>query len=181
MRLFAGVDIPDEVKAALNSLLTRLRPLAKLSWSRPENLHITTQFIGEWPEERLDEMKAALASVPWSGGIEIAIKGLGWFPDARRPRVFWAGVDGGEALQKLARATSQAIEKVGVAIGDRPYAPHLTLARMRDPVPLDTLHKAIEALPSGCGFDFGAFRAECFHLYLSAGGKYTKLTTFPLP
>jgi 2'-5' RNA ligase len=180
MRLFVAVDIPEELKMALDSFLKPLRPAAKIAWSRPENLHITTQFIGEWPDDRLDEMKAALAAVPVDGAFDIAIKGIGWFPNARRPRVFWAGVDGGEPLRRLAHVTGQELAKLGVAIEERPYSPHLTLARMRDPVSLSAIHKALQAFPAGCGFDFGRFRANCFCLYRSAGGRYTQLAEFPL-
>jgi RNA 2',3'-cyclic 3'-phosphodiesterase len=180
MRLFAAVDIPEDVKIALDSFLKRLRPTAKLSWTRLDNLHITTQFIGEWPEERLDEIKQALAGVPVRGAIDIAVKGIGWFPNDRRPRVFWAGIDGGDALRTLARDTGQALAKIGVPIEEREFSPHLTLARMRDPVPLGALRQALGSLPSGCGFDFGAFRADRFCLYLSANGKYTQLAEFPL-
>ena len=180
MRLFAAVDIPEEVKMALDSFLKPLRPAAKLSWSHPENLHITTQFIGEWPEGRLDEVKGALAAIRFRGPLEITVKGIGWFPEARRPSVFWAGVDGGDALRTLARLTGQALSAIGVHLEERPYSPHLTLARIRERVPLDMLHRAIEAFPSGCGFDFGAFRAANFCLYLSAGGHYTRLAAFPL-
>ena len=101
MRLFTAIDIPADLTEALRSFVSRLRPTAKISWSPVENLHVTTKFIGEWPEPRLDEMKRALASVPAAGSIEITVKGLGWFPNERRPRVFWAGVDGGEALRSL--------------------------------------------------------------------------------
>ena len=180
MRLFAAIDIPQDVKMALDSFLKNLRPAAKLSWSRLDNLHITTQFIGEWPEERLDELKRALAAVPFRGPIDIAVKGVGWFPNPRHPRVFWVGVDRGDALRILARATGQAVAKLGVPVEEREYSPHLTLARIREAVPLDALEKVLQSIPSGCGFDFGAFRATGFHLYLSAGGKYTQLASFRL-
>ena len=164
----------------LRSLLKRLKPLAKLSWSRVENLHITTKFMGEWPQERLDEMKGALAAMPGPGPIEIAVRGLGWFPNERRPRVFWAGIEGGEALRALAQATEQAVAQLGVPVEDRAYSPHLTLARIKDSVPLDGLRNALQALPSECGFDFGSFRASSFFLYLSANGRYTQLARFPI-
>src|SRR5437868_6605174 len=102
MRLFTAIDLPVDMTEALRSFESRLRPAAAIRWSPVDNLHITTKFIGEWPEQRLEEMKRALASVPVSGGIHITVKGIGWFPDRRRPRVFWAGVDGGEALRSLA-------------------------------------------------------------------------------
>jgi 2'-5' RNA ligase len=180
MRLFTAIDIPSDLTEALRSFVSRLRPAAKISWSPVENLHVTTKFIGEWPEQRLDEMKRALASVQATGSIEIAVKGLGWFPNERRPRVFWAGVDGGDALRSLARATEQAVAQLGVATEERAYAPHLTLARIRETVALDRLHQTLESFPAGCGFDFGSFRATQFFLYLSAGGRYTQLAGFPL-
>jgi 2'-5' RNA ligase len=157
-----------------------LRPTAKIGWSLVDNLHITTKFVGDWPESRLDEMTRALSSVPVKGAIDIAIKGLGWFPNARRPRVFWAGVQGGEPLRSLALATEQAVAQLGIPIEERVYAPHLTLARIREAIPLDHLHQTIESFPAGCGFDFGSFTATQFFLYLSAGGKYTQLAGFPL-
>ena len=180
MRLFAAIDIPDEVKTALDCFQKRLRPAAKISWSPVANLHITTKFIGEWPEERMEEMTRALAGVPAVGPLEIAVKGVGWFPNERRPRVFWAGVDGGEPLRELARATDQATAALGVPVEDRPYSPHLTLARIRETVSLDALHLMLRSLPSDCGFNFGGFRARRFFLYLSAGGKYTQLAGFRL-
>jgi 2'-5' RNA ligase len=180
MRLFTAIDIPTDLTEALRSFVSRLRPTAKIAWSPVENLHVTTKFIGEWPEPRLDEMTSALASVPGTGSIEIAVKGLGWFPSERRPRVFWAGVDGGEGLRTLARTTDEVVTELGVPVEKREYSPHLTLARIRETVALDHLHQTLESFPAGCGFDFGSFRATQFFLYLSAGGRYTQLAGFPL-
>jgi len=180
MRLFVAIDIPAEIKDALRCFVDRLRPTAKIGWSPVDNLHITTKFIGEWAEPRLEEMKRALTSVPVKGAIDINVKGLGWFPNSRRPRVFWAGVEGGEPLRALARATGQAVAQLGVPIDERDYSPHLTLARIREAVPLERLHQTIESFPAGCGFDFGSFSARQFFLYLSSGGKYTQLAGFSL-
>ena len=103
------------------------------------------------------------------------IGGLGWFPNARNPRVFWAGVTAGEGLRQLAHATEAALHSIGVPKDDREYSPHLTLARIRERVPLDALRKVIDSLEST---EFGAFVAQEFYLYLSAAGKYTKLARF---
>jgi RNA 2',3'-cyclic 3'-phosphodiesterase len=177
MRLFTAIDLPADLTETLRSLVSRLRPAAEIAWSPIENLHITTKFIGEWPERRLDEMKRVLTAVPASGSLEITVKGVGWFPNARRPRVFWAGVEGGEALGTLARATEAAVAKLGVPIEKRNYSPHLTLARILETVALDRLRQELQA---DCDFDFGSFRASQFFLYLSAGGRYTQLAGFPL-
>jgi 2'-5' RNA ligase len=177
MRLFTAIDIPREVQVQLGALLDRLRPAAKLSWSPVEKLHITTKFIGEWPEDRLDEMKLALGKVTAARAVQIAVRGLGWFPNSRNPRVFWAGVEGGEDLKALARATERAVNAIGVAVEDREYSPHLTLARIRERVPLEALQLATTSVKST---GFGSFDARSFHLYLSRGGQYSKLAEFAI-
>jgi RNA 2',3'-cyclic 3'-phosphodiesterase len=177
MRLFTAIDMPRDVQSHLSALLDRLRPAAKLSWSAVEKLHITTKLIGEWPEERLDEMKRALGKVSASGAIRIAVRGVGWFPNQRNPRVFWAGVEGGEELKSLAHATEQAVHPLGVALEDREYTPHLTLARIRERGRLDELVKAVSSLEST---DFGAFETRAFFLYLSRAGQYSKLGEFAI-
>jgi 2'-5' RNA ligase len=177
MRLFTAIDIPPGVRARLCDLIERLRPLAKLSWSQPEQLHVTIQFIGEWPEPRIDELNQALAGAPRPGPVEIAVRGLGWFPNDRNPRVFWAGIEADEEMSTLAHDTGQALAAVGVKLEDREFHPHLTLARRRNPVALDRLRKELAEIPTN---DFGCFRAESFFLYLSRGGRYIKLHEFPL-
>jgi 2'-5' RNA ligase len=173
MRLFTAIDLPPHMLDLLGHFLARLRPLAKLRWTAVENLHITTKFIGEWPEARIDEMKTALNGVR-SPAINIAVRGVGWFPDARRPHVFWAGTEAGEPLAALAHATDEAVAKLGVPRETRVYSPHLTLARIKD-------QEAVDAFLKAAGNpDFGAFQASSFFLYLSLNGKYSKLAEFPL-
>ena len=176
MRLFIGIDIPDDMKERLELFLNDLRPLAKLSWSPVQNMHITTKFIGEWPEERLSEMKNSLAGIPKLGAFVLQVKGLGWFPDERHARVFWAGVMAGDPMRLLAGATDGVTGDLGVPREKRDFSPHLTLARIREAVPRDVLRKALENVPA----DFGSFPASNFFLYLSRSGEYTKLAEFSL-
>jgi RNA 2',3'-cyclic 3'-phosphodiesterase len=177
MRLFTAVDIPNEVKIALGTMIGRLRPAAKLKWTDVEKLHITTKFIGEWPEERLEEMRAVLAGVGSPGAIRIAIRGVCWTPDARHPRMLWAGVEAAPGLESLAHETEQAVQILGAPVEDRKYSPHLTLARIRDRVPLGPLRHAIESEQAA---EFGSFVATAFYLYLSKDGRYSKLAEFSL-
>lgn len=181
MRLFTGFDLPEEVVGELERLQSVLRPTARINWSPPANLHLTTKFIGEWPEERLEELREALASLAPRQPLRIAVRGLGFFPNPRSPRVFWAGVEGPPELAALAAETDRALARLGVPAESRPYSPHLTLARIRTPVPLDGLHAAIARLPST---EFGEFTADRFWLYRSrlspSGSVYTKLSEFPI-
>jgi len=180
MRLFVAIDLPSEVIANLESLLTRLKPAARINWSPIENLHITTKFIGEWPEDRIAELTAALHALPARPAILIAIEKLGFFPNPHAPRVFWAGVDAGEPLTQLARETEDALAALGIAKEQRPYSPHLTLARIKTPGKQPALLQAVAVLPS---LEFGRFTADRFFLYRSqtapSGSVYTQLAEFP--
>jgi len=179
MRLFTGLDLPPHVSSALQQLLATLRPLAPLRWTRAENLHVTTKFIGDWPLDRLDELKSALAGIPGREPVPLVIRGLGWKPNMHNPRLFWAGVEA-PGLSDLARDTDNALVNLDVAPEHRPYRPHLTLARVGKPIPVGAVQKEIVALAST---DFGSFEAARFFLYLSepapGGSVYTKLAEFP--
>ena len=180
MRLFTGIDLPVDVIRSLSRLVEELRPRAKIRWSPPENLHITTKFIGEWPRERLEELTAAMRGLPPRAPLAISVRGLGWFPNPHSPRVFWAAVKSGPGLAALARETEDALAQLGVAKEPRGFSPHLTLARIKEPVPLAGVRQAIAALASD---DFGEFTADRYFLYHSdrgpAGSVYTKLAEFP--
>ncbi len=179
MRLFTGIDLPEEAIDVFERLLAHLRPAAHLKWSPAYNLHITMRFIGEWPEQRLEEMSAALAKVASRAPIKIELRGLGWFPHARHPRVFWAGVEGGNELKSLAHDIDAALEPLGLAKEEREFSPHLTLARIKQPVPLEHLHGLVDNMENT---DFASFTAGSFYLYRSqpgsAGSIYTKLSEF---
>jgi RNA 2',3'-cyclic 3'-phosphodiesterase len=180
MRLFTALDLPEDAVSKLAALVDRLRPSARIRWSPADNLHITTKFIGEWPEDRLDKLTAALNALPPREPIPIEVRGVGFYPNPHSPRIFWAAVHAGPALPGLARETEAALEKIGIAAEKRPFTPHLTLARIKEPVPLQELRQAIAALPS---VEFGAFTADRFFLYLSqlrpSGSVYTRLSDFP--
>ncbi len=179
MRLFVGLDLPAEIVGHLAGLVERLRPTARISWSAAANLHITTKFIGEWPEERLEELKAALAALPPRAAIPVEIRGLGFFPNVRAPRVFWCGIEA-PGLALLAAETDRATAALGIESEKRTFSPHLTLARIKEPANLKALHAAIAGLET---VDFGRTEARRFFLYRSRlspkGSVYTKLAEFP--
>jgi RNA 2',3'-cyclic 3'-phosphodiesterase len=180
MRLFTGIELPVEIKSRLRRLLDTLRPTARIKWSPVGNLHVTTKFIGEWPDERVDELVAALHALAPRAAVHIAVRNLGWFPNPSSPRVFWAGLDAGPGLAELARETERSLEPLGVAVEGRAYSPHLTLARIKEPVSLTALRDAVETL---AGPDFGQFLADRFFLYQSTlnpnGAEYLQIAEFP--
>ncbi len=179
MRIFTAIDLPSTILLRLERLLSALRPEAQVHWSPLYNLHITTKFIGQWPEERLPELTDALASLLSCEPFEVQLKGMGWFPNCRAPRVLWVGVEGGEALSDLVRRTEERLQSLGIPKEDREFRPHLTLARIKTPVSLFRLRQKVEELES---VDLGAFPVSSFSLFRSDPGSnasiYRKLRDF---
>jgi RNA 2',3'-cyclic 3'-phosphodiesterase len=180
MRLFTGIDVPYQMRRNLELLLELLKPKARIAWSPLGNLHVTTKFIGEWPDERVDELKHTLRGVPVPAKCKVGIRGLGWFPNPHNPRVLYAAVQTAPELAALAHATAEACAALGLEPERREFQPHLTLARIREPQPLAELKQAIAQLPND---DFGGWTADAFHLYHSqlrpGGSIYTKLESYP--
>lgn len=178
MRLFTALDLPPDLLLRLERLLSALRPEAVIKWSPLDNLHITTKFIGEWPEPRLDQLDSTLEQLRFRQPIDIKLKELGWFPNSHSPRVLWAGVHG-DALPALAAETDAALAKLGIALEPHPFTPHLTLARIKNPVPLHKLRLKVEELQHT---SIGQFTAAGFYLFRSDPGSnasiYRKLRTY---
>ena len=179
MRLFIALDIPAEVRAGLTKYMERARALApEARWARVEGLHVTLKFIGHVDDSMVEEIKAILASIK-TAPFEVKFAGVGFFPNPNAARVFWAGVDGGESLPRLASSIDAALEKLGFARETKPYHPHLTLARTSSR-PLRELRQLLEDPPP----QFGTMTAREFFLYQSqpqrGGSKYTKLERFGL-
>jgi 2'-5' RNA ligase len=181
MRLFCGIDLPEDVRERLERLLMQLRPTAHLKWVTVYNLHLTLKFIGEWPEEKLAQLETALSSVAKRPPVALDVRGLGWYPNPRNPRVFWAAVEGGDALPALAHDMEAALRPLGIAKETRAFTAHLTLARIKEPVPLEVLRSAVAQMGPA---EIGSFTADRFYLFRSqpgsAGSIYTKLSEFPL-
>jgi len=179
MRLFVALDIPVEVRERLAEYMERVRLLApKARWARVEGLHVTLKFIGQTSDARVEELKGALASIK-ATFFPVRFAGVGFFPNPKAARVFWAGVDGYDSLPHLASTIDSALEKLGFPRETKPYHPHLTLARTSSR-PLSELQPLLDDPPP----QFGTMTAREFFLYQSqpqrGGSKYTKLERFAL-
>jgi RNA 2',3'-cyclic 3'-phosphodiesterase len=196
MRIFVGIDLDSEVRARIERFLEGVQGFAlDARWMRPESLHITLKFIGEQSVEQVEAIAERLRRTE-SAPFEIRAAGYGFFPAAKAPRVFWIGIYGGPQLTTLAEQVDIATAEFGVPREDRPFSPHLTLARGgagkasgapkpqksdRPNATFAVLQKRLTALGE---LDFGTMTAHEFILYqsqLSAGGsKYTTLERFPI-
>ncbi len=179
MRLFTAIDLHPDVLLRLERLLSAWRPEALIKWTPLDNLHVTIKFIGQWSEGRLDELDAALTSLVPREPFQVEVKDLGWFPNERSPHVLWAGVQGGDPLRRLALETEERLAILGIAKEDREFRPHLTLARIKKPVPLGRLRQKMQEVKPTF---FGKFPAAEFALYRSDPGSnastYRKLRAY---
>jgi RNA 2',3'-cyclic 3'-phosphodiesterase len=196
MRIFIGIDLDLEVRARIERFLEGVQGFAPdARWARPESLHITLKFIGEQPPERVEAITERLRRVDGSA-FEIRCAGYGFFPTAKAPRVFWIGTQAGPQLAELAGSIDVATAELGILREDRPFSPHLTLARggagrrsgspklRKGDGPNTTFAVLEKRLAAMAELDFGTMTAHEFILFqsqLSPGGsKYTKLQRFPM-
>jgi 2'-5' RNA ligase len=180
MRLFVALEIPPAVRENLAALIKSLCAVSpQTRWVRSENLHVTLKFIGEVPETKLASIRGALAGVRSEQPVVLDFQGLGFFPNEKHPRVLWAGIEASPNLKTLAGDIDGATEKLGIPREQRPFSPHLTLARFEPPRMPETLRAAIQ---ENAERDFGSLRTSQFHLIESklkrSGAEYTTVESF---
>lgn len=113
-------------------------------WVRPEGIHLTLKFLGDVPEDKLDAIYRAVGNACASfAPFTLTLGTLGCFPNLRRPRVVWVGVqDEAGQLAALQQAVERELDQLGYQPEERGFTPHLTLARVRE----ETRHEDVEAL-----------------------------------
>ncbi|MGQ9824209.1 MAG: RNA 2',3'-cyclic phosphodiesterase [Desulfotomaculales bacterium] len=147
LRLFWAVNLPPAIKARLAALQEKLKEArADAKWVEEENLHLTLQFLGNVEASRVSAILAGMQSTVGNfPAFRLRISGLGFFPDARRPRVLWAGTAGDlSSLRQLQKLVEKANLSFGFGPEKREFSPHLTLARLRSPRGLGPLIKKVE-------------------------------------
>jgi 2'-5' RNA ligase len=130
MRLFVALDLPWEIKQALAALAINL---SGARWVPAQNMHLTLRFIGEANRLQAEEIDHALAAVR-ARGFELTLAGAGWFEKAGRANTLYIGVVRNEALLHLQAKIETALRRAGLTAERRRFAPHVTLARMDQPV-----------------------------------------------
>jgi 2'-5' RNA ligase len=175
VRLFAGLQIP-EVQRQQVALLKS--PLPGAFWIEPENYHLTLRFAGDIDNAQAADFADALEGLE-AEAFSARLSGLGTF-GGKDPRSLWVGVEGGEALEALARGCERAAREAGLAADARAFKPHVTIARLRN-VRVDALARFLQHHGA---FRLPAFPVEEFVLFSSrprvGGGPYVVEVSFPL-
>lgn len=190
MRLFVGVELDDRVRRAAAEAAEHLRVRLKRSradvnarWVDPDNLHITLWFIGEVHDDRAAELRGALQAPFGTPAFDVRLDGCGSFPPSGPPRVFWLGVASGvEPMRQLYGEVRDRLVAIGCEEEKRPYAPHLTIARVKEigRGSARAVRDAVAAVPAACG----SSRVEAVTLFRSRlspkGSRYEPLLRVPL-
>lgn len=181
MRLFVALSISAAVGEALSAPLAELRRADPTTrWVNPANLHVTLKFIGQVATEKLSSIEDALTGVSVFRPFDIEFRGLGFFPNDRRPAVIWAGIATPPELAALATRIDEVVSSCGIPRETRPFAPHLTLARFKEP----RLSEALRTQATRFNDCFFAKQSVSeFQLMesklKSSGAEYTTLRSFP--
>lgn len=194
VRIFVALDLDETIRRRIEAFVAEVRGSAPdARWVTTESMHITLKFIGEKSDAVVKTIEQALGSIA-AAPLQIRFSGAGFFPTPRAARVFWVGIEAEAALAELAAKIDDSLANLGIPKEQRPFSPHLTLARAsggsgapgwregdKPNRQFAKLQQTLERTPAP---DFGTMTAREFFLYRSQlsskGSQYTKIARFNL-
>lgn len=187
-RAFIALDLPDPILEKLQDVCDNLQNQFNglpVRWVPINNVHLTIKFIGDLSESNVDMISSILtAECSRCEPFEISIGSLGVFPNIRRPRVLWVGVEAPLGLISLNNKLESEIMQLGYDAETRPYSPHLTIARTSrnaSPKEIRSLSQALQKEKLGFVGSAGISEINLYSSKLRKGGaEYTKLFTATL-
>ncbi len=188
IRSFIAIELPDEGRKGLARLRSELERDEHrfVKWVDPDGIHLTLKFLGNIPFKRVAEITAAMEEAAQGiSPFHLEISGLGVFPSLKQVRVFWVGIGGEvERLSRLQKNIDSALAALGFAREERPFVPHLTLARIRQGASPSERRSFGELVDSAIFEDKYHIEVEAVSLMKSqltpAGAVYTRLSVVGL-
>ena len=184
IRTFIAIELPKEIHDSFQKVQDDLKAsMPDVRWTKYGNVHLTLKFLGDVQISRIDAIKKAIRNI---GGqfspFTVSFTGIGGFPNTRKPRIVWVGLEKGtDKLVDMAKQIEASMNKLGFPREKRPFRPHLTIGRIRHLSNPEAMEKAFEQ--SGVG-GLGGFTVERISLIKSqldpAGSIYTILDEAPL-
>ncbi len=175
MRLFFGLEIPEEIKERLTMVM---HGMDYVRWHHPDQMHLTLCFLGEVSHHQASDINAVAGLVPFEP-FDLMLDGIGYFGSKEKPRALWANVAGTKPLIALQKRLTQALVPVGIHLQERKFKPHITLARFKGrPLFFDDYMESNKSLSSA------PFHVRNFCLYESrmgrTGSHYEILARYPV-
>ena len=184
IRAFLAADPPPEILERIAAIQRELKKTVQgsIAWVRPEGIHLTLKFFGNIAPEQAEVIVTEVRrAVSGTSPLSLCGRSLGVFPDLRRPRVIWLGLDGDVArLTAMQEKIEAGLETRGFAREERSFRAHLTLARIKDGRGLVGLEQALKNPRFQEAGDFVVDKLTLFRSELTPKGAiYTRLATFP--
>jgi len=137
IRLFIAIDLPQHVKVVLLETIAQMGrhlPDRAVRWVKPEQMHLTLRFLGDTAVSRLPPLQEQLTQLARQyTAFRLCLNDVGAFPNRKKPRVVWVGLDGGlTVLQKFQAELENGVVQLGWSREKRPFSPHVTLGRVKD-------------------------------------------------
>lgn len=174
MRLFVAIPIPEELKKNIQKIT---EPGLPVRWNKPEAYHLTLVFIGEVDQIMADTIKQALQQVQLPEVFDANLSQIGCFPNHRKPKVIWAGVEPQEPFIEMHRDICKVLDEVESPKDDKKLHPHVTIGRVKKP------HSGVgDFIQQNREAFFGSFTVSGFNLYSSmlqpGGAKHSVLASY---
>jgi 2'-5' RNA ligase len=160
IRTFIAIEIPDSIHkkiAKVQDELESKKQRAHISWTKPGNIHLTLRFLGEIEESRIDSVGEAIEkAVQPFAPFTFLVTNFGAFPNFRRPRVLWIGIENPSSqLIQMAEKIEDQLSKIGFPSEKRKFSPHLTIGRVKS-----ALSQSFVQLLQEKSFEGGEVRVE---------------------
>lgn len=181
MRAFIAIELPENIKNTLSKIQDELKTiLPKVSWIKPQNLHLTLKFLGDISPRQFKEIKRIIAEAGQeTPAFKVKLDDLGVFPSLRQARIIWAGINQDTLVKQLAEILETKIAVIGIPKEKREFSSHITIARVKNPLnpePSETGLKKAKIDLLSANLEFNAGGITLFESVLGAqGSSYTVL------
>ena len=184
LRTFIAIELPAHIRASLEGITGRLqKAAAEVRWVKTADIHLTLKFLGTIEEERIPELTASIEQcIAGIAPFTVSVGCLGAFPNEHNPQVIWIGArEESGRLSMMHKALESGLARMGFKEEKRPFAPHLTLGRLKSPRGKGAARQGIEDFKSA---DCGSYEVGSICLFKSdlkpGGAVYTLLKSFSL-
>ncbi len=138
MRCFIAINLNPSVKADIKAFIQEnnlYQNLKGVKWVKPENFHITLAFLGEISDKQAFTIKEMLENISTKHeAFSIELSGSGFFPNIKKPKVFWLGIKEQPKLLKLKNDIDKGLTECNIQYDKKPFSPHLTIGRIKSPI-----------------------------------------------
>ena len=184
VRAFIAIELPPETRKQLSEIQSEIKKQirdARMSWVNPSNIHLTLQFLGDMDVGQISNIESACAFLKNTSVFDIHLAHLGFFPNPRRPRVFWCGYDEHPTLTEMHSRMANELLQFGLTADEKKFTPHLTLARIKEISMEESKNFSLEVEKIHFDVSHPVRQIVCFQSTLSrVGSIYTPLWTLRL-